>query len=101
MGAAAPSRGSVRLSELMAAWSVAIDVGQAVPLETGLRVCSRAVRLAQRTGADAGEQRRGYYLAPLRPLGGPAPHPHPAGPLRGEQALPPRVGTPGASSAPG
>jgi HD-GYP domain-containing protein (c-di-GMP phosphodiesterase class II) len=62
-------RGSVRLSELMAAWSLAIDVGMAMPLETGLRVCSRAVRLAQRLGLDGPTQRRVYHLALLRHIG--------------------------------
>jgi hypothetical protein len=42
------TRDSIRLSEVMAAWSVAIDVGMVMPMEFGLRVWSRAVRLAQR-----------------------------------------------------
>ncbi len=41
------TRDSVRLSELMAAWSMAIDVGMVMPMEFGLRVCSRAVRLGR------------------------------------------------------
>jgi HD-GYP domain-containing protein (c-di-GMP phosphodiesterase class II) len=99
MGAAAPSRDSVRLSELMAAWSVAIDVGQAAPLETGLRVCSRAVRLAQHTGADPGEQRRVYYLALLRHIGCTAANPELAGLLGDEQAFRAGFGTLDVSSA--
>src|SRR5688572_22937130 len=63
------TRDSVRLSELMAAWSVAIDVGMVMPMEFGLRVCSRAVRLAQRLDLDVGRQRRVYYLALLRHIG--------------------------------
>jgi HD-GYP domain-containing protein (c-di-GMP phosphodiesterase class II) len=63
------TRDSVRLSELMAAWSVAIDVGMVMPMEFGLRVCSRAVRLAQRMDLDVGLQRRVYYLALLRHIG--------------------------------
>ena len=43
---------SIRLSELTAAWSVAINVGMVMPMEFGLRVCSRAVRLAQRMDLD-------------------------------------------------
>ena len=62
-------RTSVRLSELMAAWSVAIDVGMVMPMEFGLRVCSRAVRLAQRMELDVGVQRRVHYLALLRHIG--------------------------------
>ena len=63
------TRDSIRLSELMAAWSVAIDVGMALPMDFGLQVCSRAVRLAQRMGLDVGQQRRVYYLALLRHIG--------------------------------
>jgi HD-GYP domain-containing protein (c-di-GMP phosphodiesterase class II) len=63
------TRDSIRLSELMAAWSVAIDVGLATPMETGLRICSRAIRLAHRLDLDLGLQRRVYYLALLRHIG--------------------------------
>jgi HD-GYP domain-containing protein (c-di-GMP phosphodiesterase class II) len=62
-------RDSIRLSELMAAWSMATDVGMVIPLESGLRVCSRAVRLAHRLGLDIAAQRRVYYLALLRHIG--------------------------------
>ncbi|MCV2489217.1 LuxR C-terminal-related transcriptional regulator [Geodermatophilus sp. YIM 151500] len=60
---------SIRLSELMAAWSVAIDVGMVMPMDSGLRVCSRAVRLAQQMDLDVAQQRRVYYLALLRHIG--------------------------------
>src|SRR3954453_2025535 len=93
------TRGSVRLSELMAAWSIAIDVGQAAPLETGLRVCSRALRLAERTGAGPDEQRRGYYLALLRHIGCTGAHPELAGLLGDEQAFRAGMGTLDVSSA--
>jgi hypothetical protein len=63
------TRDSIRLSELMAAWSVAIDVCMVMPMEFGLRVCSRAVRLAQSMDLDVAEQRRVYYLALLRHIG--------------------------------
>lgn len=66
---ASTPRDSVRLSELFAAWSVAIDVGMVVPMETGLRVCARAVRLAERMGLDLPTRRRVYYLALLRHIG--------------------------------
>jgi HD-GYP domain-containing protein (c-di-GMP phosphodiesterase class II) len=70
MVAAAPTpRDSVRLSELLAAWSVAIDVGMVMPMETGLRVCSRAVRLAEQMGLDVALRRRVYYLALIRHIG--------------------------------
>src|SRR3954447_15679094 len=63
------TRDSMRLSELMAAWSVAIDVGMVVPMEFGLRVCSRALRLAERMNLDVATRRRVYYAALLRHIG--------------------------------
>jgi hypothetical protein len=63
------SRDTVRLSELLAAWSVAIDVAMVMPLESGLRICSRAVRLAERMDLDVAVRRRVYYLALLRHIG--------------------------------
>src|SRR3954451_13229849 len=92
-------RHSVRVPELMAAWSVAIDVRQAVPLEAGLRVCSGAARLAERTGASPAEQRRVYYLALLRHIGCTAPTPEWAGLLGDEQAFRAGFGTLDVSSA--
>jgi hypothetical protein len=71
----AATRSSVRLSELLAAWSVAIDVGMAMPLDTGLRVCSRAVRLAERLDVGPADVRRTYYLALLRHIGCTAENP--------------------------
>ncbi|WP_142025494.1 HD domain-containing phosphohydrolase [Blastococcus colisei] len=70
MGDVRPAtRDSIRVSELMATWSIAIDVGMVMPTEFGLRVCSRAVRLAQLMDLDVAEQRRVYYLALLRHIG--------------------------------
>jgi HD-GYP domain-containing protein (c-di-GMP phosphodiesterase class II) len=74
VAAGAPGDG-VRLSELMAAWSVAIDVGIVMPLETGLRVCARASRLAERLDLDLDGRRRVYYLALLRHIGCTADNP--------------------------
>src|SRR4051794_11881043 len=87
------TRDSVRLSELMAAWSVAIDVGMVMPLETGLRVCARSVRLAQRAGADPAEQRRVYYLALLRHIGCTAANPELAALLGDEVVFRTGMGT--------
>jgi hypothetical protein len=70
---------SIRLSELTAAWSVAINVGMVMPMEFGLRVCSRAVRLAQRMDLDVAQQR----LLP----GAPAPHRVHRGELRAGRFL--------------
>src|SRR3954451_8082709 len=83
----ASARDGVRLSELLAAWSLAIDVGMAMPLETGLRVCSRAVRLAERMGSGPAEQRRVYYLALLRHIGCTAENPALAGVVGDELAF--------------
>jgi hypothetical protein len=58
--------GVVRRSELLAAWSIGIDVGMAVPMETGLRVCLIATRLAQGASASPDELFRTNYLALLR-----------------------------------
>src|SRR4051794_1921112 len=93
------TRDSMRLSELMAAWSVAIDVGMVMPLETGLQVCARSVRLAQRAGADTDEQRRVYYLALLRHIGCTAANPELAAMLGDEVAFRAGMGTVDASSA--
>src|SRR5687767_3053479 len=87
------TRDSIRLSELMAAWSVAIDVGMALPMDFGLQVCSRAVRLAQRMGLDVDHQRRVYYLALLRHIGCTAENATLAGYLGDERAFRAGIGT--------
>jgi HD-GYP domain-containing protein (c-di-GMP phosphodiesterase class II) len=99
MTAAGPRGDSVRLSELMAAWSVAIDVGLAMPLETGLRVCCRACRLARRLGLDVDGQRGVYYLALLRHIGCTADNPELAGLLGDERAFRAGIGTRDVSSS--
>jgi hypothetical protein len=92
------TRDSMRLSELMAAWSVAIDVGLAAPLETGLRVCARAVRLAERLDLDDATRRRVYYLALLRHIGCTAENTALAGFLGDEIAFRAGLGTRDVSS---
>ena len=92
------TRDSVRLSELMAAWSVAIDVGMVVPMEFGLRVCARAVRLAQHMHLDVTTQRRVYYLALLRHIGCTAENAALASYLGDERAFRAGVGTRDVSS---
>jgi HD-GYP domain-containing protein (c-di-GMP phosphodiesterase class II)/DNA-binding CsgD family transcriptional regulator len=64
-----PADAPVRLAELMAAWSLAIDVAMVAPLESGLRICLLATRLAAAMDADEGELRRTYDLALLRHIG--------------------------------
>ena len=66
--AAAPTDG-LRRSELLAAWSVAIDVAMGAPMESGLRICLIATRIAAVVGADLDERIRTYHLALLRHIG--------------------------------
>ncbi len=62
-------RTSLRLSELMAAMSLATDLGIGAPLETGLTCCQLAVDIGERMGLAEDELRRTYYLALLRHIG--------------------------------
>src|SRR5215211_578614 len=96
---ASPTRDAVRLSELIAAWSVAIDVAMSMPMEFGLRVCSRAVRLSERMSLDAGTRRRVYYLALLRHIGCTAENAALAEYLGDERAFRAGVGTRDVSSS--
>jgi HD-GYP domain-containing protein (c-di-GMP phosphodiesterase class II) len=59
----------VRRSELMAAVSLATDLGMAQPLESGLAVCLVATALSDRLGLDPGERQRAYDLALLQHIG--------------------------------
>lgn len=76
MSSARPSRsdarsggGQIGLAELMAALSLAIDVGMAQPIEQGLATCLLAMRLAGALGLGEAELIRVYYLALLRHIG--------------------------------
>jgi HD-GYP domain-containing protein (c-di-GMP phosphodiesterase class II) len=64
-----PKSDTVRLAELMAAWSVVIDIGMGNPLEGGMRICLVATRLAEQLGLSVEERRRTYYVALLRHIG--------------------------------
>lgn len=64
-----PAEAAIRRSELLAAWSVAIDVAMAAPMESGLRVGLVASRLARFAGAGPDELHRAYHLALLRHIG--------------------------------
>jgi hypothetical protein len=67
---AAPVTGSgVRLAELMAALSMATDLGMGQPLETALSSCVVAMRLGEALGLDASTLRTAYYYALLRYIG--------------------------------
>lgn len=54
---------------LMAAISLATDVGMAAPLETGLAACLVAASLADWLGLSATMQQRAYQLALLQHIG--------------------------------
>jgi HD-GYP domain-containing protein (c-di-GMP phosphodiesterase class II) len=66
-----PSAGALegdrlRLAELLAALSLATDLGMGQPLEHGLRTAIIAVRLAGRLGLDESERISVYYVSLLR-----------------------------------
>jgi hypothetical protein len=59
----------IRLAELVAALSIATDLGMGQPMEYVLRSCVLSVRLGEALGLSANELREVYYLALLRYLG--------------------------------
>src|SRR2546425_2493407 len=59
----------LRLAELMAALSLATDLGMGQPLEQTIRTCLMAIGVAQRLGMGAEESSNIYYVALLRFLG--------------------------------
>jgi HD-GYP domain-containing protein (c-di-GMP phosphodiesterase class II) len=59
----------IRLAELVAALSIATDLGMGQPMEYVLRSCVLSVRLGEALGLSISELREVYYLALLRYLG--------------------------------
>lgn len=59
----------VRLAELMAALSLATDLGMGQPMEFALSACILAVRLAEKCGYSEEALREVYYQALLRYIG--------------------------------
>ena len=59
----------IRLAELMAALSLATDLGMGQPLEQALRTCLIALDLGERLGVTAEEQSDVFYTALLRFVG--------------------------------
>src|ERR1041385_1824461 len=59
----------VRLAELMAALSLATDLGMGKPMEFALSSCILAVRLAEKCGYSEEALREVYYQALLRYIG--------------------------------
>ncbi len=72
-GMAPPAAGSqletVTWPELMAATSLAADIGMALPLETGLATCLVAVELGRLVGLDEESLTRLHHLALLQHIG--------------------------------
>ena len=64
-----PGTVPVRRSELMAAVSLAADLGMGQPLESGLATCVVATNLALRLGLDIGLRQRIYDLSLLQHIG--------------------------------
>jgi HD-GYP domain-containing protein (c-di-GMP phosphodiesterase class II) len=63
------SKSEIRLAELVAALSLATDLGMGQPLEYALSVCVLSVRLGEALGLDESKLREVYYLALLRHIG--------------------------------
>jgi len=64
-----PAKSGVRLAELMAALSIATDLGMGQPLETALSSCVVAIRLGEALNLDGDTMRDVYYQALLRYIG--------------------------------
>src|SRR6266852_3357666 len=63
------SSSNLRLAELIAALSLATDLGVGQPMEYTLRSCVLAVRLGETLGFNESELREAYYQALLRYIG--------------------------------
>lgn len=59
----------VRLAELIAALSLATDLGTGQPMEHALRTCLLGLRLGERAGLSDRDLREVYYVALLRAVG--------------------------------
>ena len=64
-----PVTADIRLAELMAALSLATDLGMGQPMEYALCVCVLSVRLGEALGLREDDLREVYYLALLRHIG--------------------------------
>jgi HD-GYP domain-containing protein (c-di-GMP phosphodiesterase class II) len=65
----ASGRGPLRLADLVAALSLATDLGTGQPLEHALRTCLLSLELARRSGVAADRLTDVYYVALLRFVG--------------------------------
>src|SRR6266487_4781620 len=69
MSSTSSTHSGVRLAELMAALSLAPDLGMGQPMEFALSACILAVRLAEKCGYSEEALREVYYQALLRYIG--------------------------------
>lgn len=70
MGSRAPSPATgLRLADVLAALSLATDLGVGAPMETALRTCLLATALGQRLGLGGAELATVYFAALMRHLG--------------------------------
>lgn len=69
MDAARPAQFELRLAEVIAALSLATDLGMGQPLEFALRSCILAVRLGDALGWNDEQLREAYYQALMRYIG--------------------------------
>jgi len=60
---------AIHLAELMAALSLATDLGMGQPVEFAWQACVSAMRLAEALNFTEAEQRAVYYQSPLRYTG--------------------------------
>lgn len=60
------SDNSIRMAELLASLSLAIDLGTGQPMEWVIKSCLVGVRLADVLGLSEADQRDVYYLSLLR-----------------------------------
>lgn len=67
--AGVPPSSGMRLAELVAALSLATDLGSGQPVERSLRRCLVAVRLGRAVGLDADQLHTTYYASLLQYVG--------------------------------
>jgi hypothetical protein len=63
------SPSELRLAELLASLSLAIDLGNGQPIEWVLKSCLLGARLGEVLGLSEGERRETYYVTLLRHVG--------------------------------